>query len=156
MLRYKRYLKTKLLQRREGSPTKQGSEERRSYLKLEELREAEHEILRYVQAKEFPDALALQSALNAGAGERSAKRLMKKTGASISTLNPQVEDGLLRAGGRIGRAPLSYELKHPVILPYKHHVTDLIIKDHHLNVGHMGQESVLSSLRRKYWILKGR
>lgn len=156
LLRYKRYLKNKLLQRREGSPTKQGSEERRSYLKLEELREAEHEILRYVQAKEFPDALALQSALNAGAGERSVKRLMKKTGASISKLNPQVEDGLLRAGGRIGRAPLSYELKHPVILPYKHHVTDLIIKDHHLKMGHMGQESVLSSLRRKYWILKGR
>ena len=84
------------------------------------------------------------------------KRLIKKMGASLSKLNPQVHDRLLRVGGRIGQAPLCYDLKHPVILPYKHHVTDLIIKDHHLKVGHMGQESVLSSLRQKYWILKGR
>ena len=81
---------------------------------------------------------------------------MKKMGALTSKLNPQVCDGLLRVGGHIGQAPLSYELKHPMILPYKHHVTDLIIKDHHLKMGHMGQESVLSSLRQKYWILKGR
>ena len=74
------------------------------------------------------------------------KRLIKKMGASLSKLNPQVHDGLLRVGGRIGQAPLCYDLKHPVILPYKHHITDLIIKDHHLKVGHMGQESVLSSL----------
>ena len=100
--------------------------------------------MRYVQRKEFPDVTALQP----GADERSVKRPMKKMGASISKLNPQVQDGLLRVGGRIGRAPLSYELKHPVILPNKHHVTDLIIRDHHLKVGHMGQESVLSSKDR--------
>ena len=81
---------------------------------------------------------------------------MKKLGALISKLNPQVRDGLLRVEGRIGLAPLSYELKHSVILPYKHHVTDLIIKDHHLKTSHMGQESVLSSLTQRYWILKGR
>lgn len=67
--------------------------------------------MRYVQRKEFPDVTALQP----GADERSVKRLMKKMGASISKSNPQVQDGLLRVGGRIGRAPLSYELKHPVI-----------------------------------------
>lgn len=34
-------------------------------------------------------------------------------------------------------------IKHPVILPYKHHVTDLIVQSFHQEVGHMGQESVL-------------
>ena len=81
---------------------------------------------------------------------------MKKMGASISKLNPQVHNGLLRVEGCIEENPASYDLKHPVILHYKHHLTDLIIKDHHLKVGHMGKESVLSSLRQKYWILKGR
>ena len=152
ILRYKRYLKDKILQRRESSLTKQELEERSIHLTLDELREAEHEIFRYVQAREFPEVIALQSEED----QRLVKRLMKKMGASVSKLNPQVHDGLLRVGGRIGHAPLSYDLKHPVILPYKHHVTDLIIKDHHLKVGHMGQESVLSSLRQKYWILKGR
>ena len=122
----------------------------------EELQEAEGEILRYIQEKEFPEARILQSALTIGACERSVKRLMKEAGASVSKLNPRIENGLLRAGGRIGRAPLPYDLKHPVILPYKHHVTDLIIRDHHQRMGHLGQESVLSSLRKKYWILKRR
>ena len=121
---------------------------------VEELQEAEDEIVRYIQEKEFPEALILQSALTTEACERSVKRLMKKAGASVSKLNPRIDNGLLRAGGR--RAPLPYELKHPVILPYKHHVTDLIIRDHHQRTGHLGQESVLSSLRKKYWILKGR
>ena len=152
LLRYKRYLKNKILQRRESSLIKQELEERGSHLTLDELREAEYEILRCVQMKEFPEVIALQS----GEDQRLVMRLMKKMGASISKLNPQVHDGLLRVGGRIGQAPLCYDLKHPVILPYKHHVTDLIIKDHHLKVGHMGQESVLSSVRQKYWILKGR
>ena len=123
---------------------------------VEELQEPEDEILRHIQEKEFPEAQILQSALTTGACERLVKGLMKKTGASVRELNPRIENGLLRAGGRIGRAPLQYELKHPVILPYKHHVTDLIIRDHHQRMGHLGQESVLSSLRRKYWILKWR
>ena len=152
LLRYKRYLKNKILQRRESSLIKQELEERSSHLTLDELREAEYEILHCVQMKEFPEVIALQS----GEDQRLVMRLMKKMGASISKLNAQVRDGLLRVGGRIGQAPLCYDLRHPVILPYKHHVTDLIIKDHHLKVGHMGQESVLSSLRQKYWILKGR
>ena len=146
MLRYKRYLKNKILQRRESSLAKQELEESSDHLTLDELREAEHEIIRYVQTREFPEVITLKSEED----QRLVKRLMKKMGASVSKLNPQVHDGLLRAGGRIGKAPLSYDLKHPVILPYKHHVTDLIIKDHHLKVGHMGQESILSSLRQKY------
>ena len=123
---------------------------------VEELQEVEDEILCYIQEKEFLEARILQPALTTGACERSVKRLMKIAGASVSKLNPRIENGLLPAGGRIGRAPLPYELKHPVILPYKHHVTDLIISDHHQRMGHLGQESVLSSLRKKYWILKGR
>ena len=60
LLHYKRYLKNKFLQRKEGSSTKLELEERRNHLTLDELRETEHEIFRYIQAKEFPEALALQ------------------------------------------------------------------------------------------------
>ena len=35
-------------------------------------------------------------------------------------------------------------------------MTDLIINQCHENLGHMGQESVLSSLRETVWIMKGR
>ena len=84
------------------------------------------------------------------------KKVLKKAGISIRQLNPRLKEGLLRVGGRLVHAPLGDERKHPVILPYKHHVTDLIIKQCHENLGHMGQESVLSSLRETVWIVKGR
>ena len=58
----------------------------------EELQETEDEILRYIQEKEFPEAQILQSALTTGACERSVKGLMKKAGASVSKLNPRIEN----------------------------------------------------------------
>ena len=51
---------------------------------------------------------------------------------------------------------IKYEAKHPIILPYRHHATDLIISQHHQETGHLGQEYVLSSLHQSYWIIKGR
>ncbi|XP_042887116.1 uncharacterized protein LOC122262947 [Penaeus japonicus] len=56
---------------------------------------------------------------------------------------------------RLSKAPLSIDGKHPFILPGKHHVTEIIIKDCNERVGHQGREHVLSSLRERYWILKG-
>ncbi len=46
--------------------------------------------------------------------------------------------------------------KYPIILPCGHKVTELIIRQHHSEVGHMNQESVFSSIRKEYWIMKGR
>ena len=81
--------------------------------------------------------------------KRYTKKVLKKAGASIRWLNPQLKEGLLRVGGRLVNAPFGDERKHPIILPYKHHVTDLIIKQCPENWCHMGQESVLSSLRER-------
>ena len=61
----------------------------------EELQEAEDETLHYIQEKDFPEARILQSALTTGVCERSVKRLLKKEGASMSKLNPRIENGLL-------------------------------------------------------------
>ena len=51
--------------------------------------------MHFVQEKEFPEARSLQLALNTGLSEMSARRLMKKDRASMSKLNPIIEDGLL-------------------------------------------------------------
>ena len=69
-----------------------------------------------------------------------AKNFKRLTGFKVNTVDARV----------------GYERKHPVIIPYKHHVTDLIIKQRHESLGHMGQESVLSSLRETFWIVKER
>ena len=48
------------------------------------------------------------------------------------------EEGIYRGGGRLRKASLSFECKHPAILPKDHHITELMIKDNHSNVYHNG------------------
>ena len=67
------------------------------------------------------------------------------------------EEGVLRMDGRLEFADcLSWDARHPVILPRKDWVTRLIIKDAHDQCQHMGTNQTLSHLSRKYWILSAR
>ena len=57
----------------------------------------------------------------------------------------------------MGNAPISAEERHPVLLPYDHHVTEIIASEvHRKQAGHSGREHTLACLRRNYWIIKGR
>ena len=69
-------------------------------------------------------------------------------------LDPFVDRGLLRVGGRLNHADIPEESKHPVILPRKSHVTTLIIRHTHEQLGHAGRGHVLSKLSERYWIIK--
>ena len=61
-------------------------------------------------------------------------------------------DGRLRLADE-----LSYNTRHPILLPKDHVVTRLIIKDAHEELGHgSGVEQVLTLLRSRFWIVKGR
>ncbi|XP_052387105.1 uncharacterized protein LOC127933996 [Carassius gibelio] len=103
-----------------------------------ELQQAELAILNYVQAATFRSTEAKPSSL------LKLKPFKDET------------DQLLRVGGRLMNAPIPYEAKHPVILPNNHHVTQLIIRHYHLRLGHAGPERVLTEIRQRFWILKGR
>lgn len=53
--------------------------------------------------------------------------------------------------------PVTYERKHLGNLPYKHHVTDLIIKQYHdSQSGSHGPRKCFSSLRKIFWIVERR
>lgn len=74
--------------------------------------------------------------------------------SKILSLNPILDrEGILRVGGRLRNAPLSYSQKHPIILSSDSTLTDLIIRDAHLNNFHMGPQLLLSTLREAYWII---
>ncbi|XP_068704024.1 uncharacterized protein [Montipora foliosa] len=75
---------------------------------------------------------------------------------TVNPLCPILIDGILCVGGRLQNAPIPTEVKHPVLLPKKHHVTDLIVRKYHDELGHAGGEHVLSSIRQKFWLVKGR
>ena len=73
----------------------------------------------------------------------------------LTPLNPILKEGLLRVGGRIQRAPVSDEMKFPLILSSDSPVSFLLVKDIHEKTGHGGKDQVLSRLRERFWVIHG-
>ena len=130
-----------------------------SVLSVEEVCSAEKEIFKHVQRSVFPEVIKALQQLDQShpPHEVNSKLKNSKIPSSMRKLHPQLDDsGILRVGGRLENAQVNYEIKHPIIMPYRHRVTELIILQHHQQVRHLGQEYVLSSLHQLYWIIKGR
>ncbi|XP_046564520.1 uncharacterized protein LOC124273324 [Haliotis rubra] len=68
-------------------------------------------------------------------------------------LDPFIENGIIRVGGRLQRAKIQHDSKHPVVLPKTSPLSKLMIKDAHTAVGHMGRNAILAHLRQRFWIL---
>ena len=114
-------------------------------LTLEEMKLAEKEVVQKVQEAVYSREIEmLKSDDNA--------RLLRNS--SILKLSPVLEDGLLLVGGRLDNADVSYEAKHQAILPGRHRLTELIIRECHEGNGHVGLQQVISQLRQKYWIMQ--
>ena len=118
------------------------------------MQDAEVEILKATQRDAFSKELNMLKSKEASA--RTGRSRPKKS--SLFRLDPFVDDnGILRVGGRLRRADVSFELAHPVILPNRSHVTELVVRHIHKKVEHSGREATLSEIRQRgYWIVKGR
>ncbi|KAL1447478.1 hypothetical protein WDU94_008923, partial [Cyamophila willieti] len=76
---------------------------------------------------------------------------------SLLKLRPFVENNTLLCGGRIANAnQIGYHHAHPIILPKKHHIVNLLINYEHQKNLHTGPQLLLSIIRKKYWIIGGR
>lgn len=75
----------------------------------------------------------------------------------IKSLDPILDGlGVLRVGGRTKNAQINYDQRHPIIMPYKHNVTDILIRHvYGIETMHGGKKATLGHLRTKFWILKG-
>ena len=69
----------------------------------------------------------------------------------LLSLNPLIQNHLLRVGGRLSHSLLEEDAKHPLILPAKCHFTTLIISDAHQPTLHGGIQLTLATLRQQYW-----
>ncbi len=111
----------------------------------DDLSQAESAIIGFSQYDAFKQEMfSLQS------GTSGVKRC-----SNIYKLDPVLMDGLLRVGGRLSRAAMPEETKRPVILPKEHHVSKLIMQHVHRQLGHAGRNHMLSTLRKRYWIING-
>lgn len=65
-------------------------------------------------------------------------------------------DNIVRVGGRIGASNLSYNARHPILLPAKSKFTDMLVTHYHTVYCHVGANSLSAILSRNYWIISAR
>ncbi|XP_061728903.1 uncharacterized protein LOC133533851 [Cydia pomonella] len=65
-------------------------------------------------------------------------------------------NGILRCDGRLTNSDLSFNAKHPILLPKECEFTEKLIKETHEKNLHVGVPHTLSLIRQKYWIPQGR
>nr|XP_042911764.1 uncharacterized protein LOC122272314 [Parasteatoda tepidariorum] len=116
------------------------------FVKSDELNNAMNVLIKLVQSVEFNNEInALQKNQ-----PLSCKR-------KILTLNPFLDhSGILRVGGRLRHANIGYDQKHPILLPKRHTLTDLIVRHYHQNLLHASAQLVQSSILETFWIMGAR
>ncbi|XP_066596282.1 uncharacterized protein [Prorops nasuta] len=85
---------------------------------------------------------------------KNSRESLKITFASLSPFID--ENGLLRVGGRLNKAKISFSCKHPILLPSRCFITDLLIRQTHIDNHHTGIQSTLSIVRQRFWIFDGK
>lgn len=112
---------------------------------IEERERAAEVIIKLVQQQAFPQEM---KTLKRGVSLPSSSPLFH--------LDPIVDKGLLRVGGRLKKSSLSQELKHPVILPKNCHITKLILSHYHDRICHQGRSQTQMELRvNGFWVIGG-
>ena len=87
--------------------------------------------------------------------QSSAKKALK--GSQLYRLDPFLDShGILRVGGRLRRAQMEYNEKHPIVLPKCHYVSQLIAKHYHHEVHHQGRQITGGAIRQAgFWLIGG-
>jgi len=113
-------------------------------LTAEEINNAEIKILKLLQAVQFPDEI------------KRLKDRFSTNKSKFANLNPFLDqNGLIRVGGRLRMSNLTFDQKHPILLPNRHCLTDRIIRETHETHYHAGIQTTLYLLRQKFWLPDG-
>jgi len=139
LLRYKSYIMSKHRKEKKQENCYQVP------LSVEELQQAEIEIIKYEQRKYYNEEI---TRLKSNSPIQQTSKIIR--------LNPQVKNEVLVVGGRLSNAAIEEAAKHQIILPKDSHVSNLLVNFYHELSGHCGKEHVLSLLREKYWIMTAR
>ncbi|XP_011174949.3 uncharacterized protein LOC105207218 [Solenopsis invicta] len=98
---------------------------------------------RAVQKRTFVDEYR---ALNGGSNISLSSNLL--------SLSPFMDEaGLMRVGGRLKNANISFDSCHPILLPRSDNLTRLIIEHEHVRNLHAGTQATMAAVRQRYWPL---
>ncbi|XP_027004017.2 uncharacterized protein LOC113643787 [Tachysurus fulvidraco] len=130
--------------KRLGSKLKQ----HKDFVTVEERKGAAKVIINLIQQQAF------SKELNILKGDLKEATLPRSS--PLFRLDPILNEGLLRVGGRLKGSTLSQELKHPIILPKDSHITKLILSHYHNQIHHQGRTQTLMELRANgFWTIGG-
>ncbi|XP_067301419.1 uncharacterized protein [Pseudorasbora parva] len=115
-------------------------------LSVEERRMASFTLIQLAQQDAFKEELYVLS--------QESGRL--RSNHPLYQLDPFMQDGIMRVGGRLRRASASLELRNPAILPRNGVITSLILAHYHQKIQHQGRGQTLNELRANgFWIIGG-
>ncbi|GBN73535.1 hypothetical protein AVEN_119865-1 [Araneus ventricosus] len=120
-------------------------EKKSGSISVEEFQHAKKYLAKTIQVNVF------SAEINALKKNESIKR------TNVSNLNVFLDDDdLIRVGGRLTNSELSFDQKHPILLPRDHKLTDIIMEHFHIKNLHVGAQTLLHLVRQEYWPLNGR
>ena len=154
-LRYISRLKSKVAERKQINNEDQNLQPK---LTVQDLQNADHALIRIVQQDCFSDELKTLKALNNDPVDRSdltARKGELKKSSKLCGLDPYVDaDGIIRVGGRLSLSRFPRSVRHPVVLPRKSHVSDLLVRHFHEKAAHQGRGITTNTLRANgFWII---
>ncbi|XP_037774346.1 uncharacterized protein LOC119570828 [Penaeus monodon] len=114
---------------------------------VSELEKAEKVIIKELQSKHYADEKRVL---------QTKENVLNKT-SSLYKLDPFMDtDGIIKVRGRLSQANLNEASRHPVILPGKCHISELLICHYHQRVYPQGRGITLNEIRSAgYWIVGG-
>ena len=130
-----------------------------STVTVKDLCDAEMLIIKSVQQKAFREEIKiLRDVKNPKNEIRTVEKERKsqiKRASKIHKLDPFTDsEGMLRVGGRIKTDSIDEGVKHPILLPKKGHISQLIIRHCHERTNHQGRGMTMNELRSSgYWII---
>ncbi|XP_046142906.1 uncharacterized protein LOC123988104 [Osmia bicornis bicornis] len=76
--------------------------------------------------------------------------------ASVSSRSGRDDCGIIRVGGRLDHASLTYDQRHPILVHRRSNLAELIVRAAHAQTLHGGLTSTQSFVRQTYWIPQDR
>lgn len=125
-------------------------------LSVTELYHAENKVIIQLQKKFFKEEIeTLQEDQSENSHIPGSKGNQLKFNSPINRLDPLLDDsGALRVGGRVQRGNCNIKLKHPIIIPRKSNITNLLICHFHERIRHQGRGMTSNEIRANgYWII---
>ena len=89
--------------------------------------------------------------------ELKQRKVELKMASSLFRLDPYLDEhGIVRVGGRLRNDDCHQAMEHPIILPRRSHVTELIVGHCHLAIKHQGRGMTHNELRQRgFWVIGG-